>query len=130
LQGFSEPPKKSALKRLVTLHQPKVVLFQETLADELSATKALSTLFLGWAFLGLDACGRSGGLAIGWCSRKINPLNSWASDSCLGIEVQVEGLGMILKIINVYGPHTDMIPLLELSLQQGASEDGKSNNRW
>jgi exonuclease III len=93
-----------------TLHQPEVVLFQETLADELSATKALSTLFSGWAFLGLDARGRSRGLAISWCSRKINPLNSWASNSCLKIEIQVEGLGLILKIINVYGPHTDKIP--------------------
>jgi hypothetical protein len=57
----------------------------------------------------LDARGRSGGLVIGWLSRKIKPLNSWASESCLGLEVLVEGLGMTLKILNIYGPHTDMI---------------------
>jgi hypothetical protein len=74
------------------------------------ATKTLSTLFPGWDFLGLDARGRSGGLAIGWCSRSIKLLNSWASDSCLGIDVQVEGLGLEVKIINAYGPHTDRIP--------------------
>jgi hypothetical protein len=65
---------------------------------------------MGWIFLGLDARGRSGGLAIGWCSRSINILNSWDFDSCLGVDVQVEGLGLEVKIINAYGPHLDKIP--------------------
>jgi exonuclease III len=44
-KGLEIPHKKFSLKRLVSLHQPDVVLFQETLADEVSATKTLSTLF-------------------------------------------------------------------------------------
>jgi exonuclease III len=109
-RGLASPQTKSALKRLVYLHQPKVVLFQETLANELSATKTLSTLFLGWDFLGLDTRGRSRGLAIGWCSRSIKLLKSWFFDSRMGIEVQVEGFGLEIKIINAYGPHIDQIP--------------------
>jgi hypothetical protein len=56
------------------------ILFAVTIFQQ----KSLSTLFPGWDFLGLDARGRSGGLAIGWCSRKINPLNSWASQLMSG----------------------------------------------
>jgi hypothetical protein len=79
------------------------------MVDEHTTTQSLSTLFPGWAFLGSDACGRSGGLVIGWLSIKIKPLNSWAFEFCLGFEVLVEGLGMTLKILNIYGPHTYMI---------------------
>jgi len=54
--------------------------------------------------------GCSGGLVIGWCSRSIKLLNSWAFDSCLGVDVQVEGIGLEVRIINVYGPQSDKIP--------------------
>jgi hypothetical protein len=113
LQGFGESPKKSALKRLVIIHQPDVVLFQETLADEAMATKILTSLFPGWFFLGLDARGRSGGLVIGWRARCIKLLNSWAFDSGLGGDFLVEGIGKVIRIINVYGPHTDQISFWE-----------------
>jgi hypothetical protein len=59
------PQNKSTLKRLVSLHYPDVVIFQETLTDEVMATKILTSLLPGWLFLGLDASDRSGGLVIG-----------------------------------------------------------------
>jgi exonuclease III len=83
-RGLASPQKNPALKRLVTLHQPDVVLFQETLADEITTTKILTSLLSGWNFLGMDARGRSGGLVLGWRSRSIKLLNSWDLDSCLG----------------------------------------------
>ena len=86
-QGLASPPKKSALKRLVTLHQLEVVLLQEMMANEHTTTQSLSTPFLGWAFLGLDACGRSGGLVIGWLSINIKPLNSSALEQILVLEM-------------------------------------------
>jgi hypothetical protein len=110
----------------VTLHQPDVIFLQETLADERTATQALLSLFPGWDFLGLDAHGRLGGLVIGWLSRKINLLNSWASDSCLGLEVQTEGLGMTLKLLNIYGPNTKDT-LLEHPLKKRTIEVRKRN---
>jgi exonuclease III len=106
-RGLVSPPKKSALKRLVLLNQPDIVLLQETLADEDTTTKLLSTLFSGWSFLGLDARGRLGGLAIGWRARSIKLINSWAFDSGIGGDFLVEGIGKEFRIINVYGPHTD-----------------------
>jgi exonuclease III len=99
--------KKSALKRLVLANQPDFVLLQETLADKEMTTKLLSALFPGWYFVGLDARGRSGGLVIGWRARRSKLLNSWAFDSALGGDFLVEGIGKELRIINVYGPHTD-----------------------
>jgi exonuclease III len=107
-RGLASPSKKSSLKRLVMSHQPDVLFLQETLADECSATQALLKLFPGWDFLGLDAIGRSGGLVIGWNQKKIKLLNSWASDSCLGVEVLVKGLGKTLRLLNIYGPNTDI----------------------
>jgi hypothetical protein len=107
LLGFIKPLKKSALKRLVTLHQPNIIFLEETLADEHSATQALLNLFPGWAFLGLDASGRSGGLVTGWNLRRLKPLNSWASYSCLGLEVLTEGLGLTLTLLNIYEPNTN-----------------------
>jgi exonuclease III len=105
--GLLNPSKKSTLKRLVNLHQLDAIFLQETLVDERTATQALLSLFPGWDFLGLDAHGRSGVLLIGCISQKINLLNSWASDSCLGLEVPAEGLGMTLIILNIYGPNTN-----------------------
>jgi hypothetical protein len=63
-------------------------------------------LFPGWDFLGMDASEISEGLINGWNLRKIKPLKSWASDSCLGLKVLVEGLGMTLNLLNIYGPNT------------------------
>jgi hypothetical protein len=34
-------------------------------------------------------------------------LNSWELDSVLGGDFVVEGIGKEIRIINVYGPHTD-----------------------
>jgi exonuclease III len=108
-RGLASPSKKSALKRLVTLHQPDVFFLQETLADESTATQALVNLFPGWAFMGMDTNERSGGLVIGWNLRSIKLLSSWASDSCLGLEVLDEVLGLTLNLLNIYGPNTDRI---------------------
>jgi len=65
-RGLAIPQTKSALKQLVIIHQPDVVLFQETLADKAMATKILTSLFSGWFLLDMDARGSSGGLVIIW----------------------------------------------------------------
>jgi exonuclease III len=112
-RGLENPQKKSALKWLVFLYQPDAVLFQETLADKAVATKIITALISGWVFLGLDAKGRSGVLVIIWRSRCIKLLNSLAFDSSLGGDFLVEGIGKVITIINVYGPHTDQISFWE-----------------
>jgi hypothetical protein len=35
--------------------------------------------------------------------------NSWASESCLGVDIFLEGLGLELRLLNVYGPYSDRI---------------------
>ena len=70
------------------------------------ATKILTSLLPCCIFLGLDARGR-GGLVIDRISRCIKILNFWAFESYLGGDFMVEGIGKEIRIINVYGPHTD-----------------------
>jgi hypothetical protein len=82
----------------------------------LTISATLSSLLLGWLFMGLDAAGRSGGLATGWRTKSIKLLNSWALNSCLGIDIFVEGLGKEFRILNVYGPYLDRTPFWETLL--------------
>jgi exonuclease III len=112
-RGLASPHKKSSLKRLITTQQPDIILLQETLADSTTVSSTLATLFPGWHFEGIDATGRSGGLATGWRTRSIKLLNSWALNSCLGVDIFVEGLGKGIQILNIYGPYLERTPFWE-----------------
>jgi exonuclease III len=85
-RGLASPHKKYSLKRLLTTQQPDVLLLQETMVDSTTTSTTLVTLLPGWHFEGIDAFGRSGGLITGWHSRSIKLLNSWALNSCLGVD--------------------------------------------
>jgi exonuclease III len=92
-RGLVSPHKKSTLKRLINTQQPDIILLQEMMADSSAISATLSSLLLGWHFMGIDVVGRSGGLAMGWRTKSIKLLNSWALNSCLGIDIFMEGLG-------------------------------------
>jgi hypothetical protein len=77
------------------------------------ATNILTALISRWVFLGLDAKGRSGVLVNRWRARCIKFSNSLAFDYGLGGDFLVEGIGKVITIINVYGPHTDQISFWE-----------------
>jgi exonuclease III len=82
-RGLASSLKKLALKRLVLTNQPDIVLLQETLSDEEVATKILSTLLPGWAFMGQSPKGRSGELVIGWRSQKNKTHKLMGNGLCL-----------------------------------------------
>ena len=106
-RGLASSPKKIAIKRLLLTNQQDIIFLQETLSDEEVATKMLSTLLPGWAFMDQSPKGKSGELVIGWRSRRIKLINSWAMDYVLGGDFLLEGIGKEFRIINIYGPHTD-----------------------
>jgi exonuclease III len=106
-RGLASPPKKLVLKRLITHHQPSVILLQETMSLEASVTNSLESLFPSWKFIRIDATGRSGGLAVRWCKKSVKLQNSWALESCLGVDLFLEGLGLELRVLNVYGPYSE-----------------------
>jgi hypothetical protein len=55
--------------------------------------------------MGIDANGHSGALALGWLPSKIIIINSWALDSTIGADIQIEGMGFDFRIVNIYGPY-------------------------
>jgi hypothetical protein len=65
----------------------------------------LKKLLLSSDFMGIDANGHSRGLVLGWLPSKIRILNSWALDSTIGTDIQIEGLGSDFRIVNIYGPY-------------------------
>jgi hypothetical protein len=58
-----------------------MLLLQETLGDSGEISKVLESILPLWEFIGLDAKGRSRGVAIGWHRREIKILNSWGVES-------------------------------------------------
>jgi hypothetical protein len=80
------------------------------MVEEALVTKMLEALIPSWNFIGSNSFGQSGGLAIGWNTRLVKVTNSWALDSCLGVDLQMEGLGQELRILNVYGLYSDRAP--------------------
>jgi hypothetical protein len=76
--------KKLAIKCIIDLHSPSILLLQETMIVGSKAIDSFTKSFLDWDFLALDAIGKLGGILSGW--RKSSPklFNSWASPSVPG----------------------------------------------
>jgi len=75
--------------------------------DEASVVHVLESLLASWSFVGIDAKGRFGGLVIGWNPQSFRAINTWALNSCVGVDFLVEGLGLEFRVLNVYGPYSD-----------------------
>jgi hypothetical protein len=56
-KGLSNPTKKLAIKRLVDLHQPSILLLQESMMEGKKSISLLSPLFPRWGFTSVDASG-------------------------------------------------------------------------
>jgi hypothetical protein len=54
---------------------------------------------------------------MGWNSWFVKVLNSWALDSCLGVDFLLEGVGMEFKVLNVYGSYVACTPFWETLLK-------------
>jgi hypothetical protein len=70
-------------------------------------TQKLEMFLHGWKFMGIDANGRLGGLAIGWHSHFVKILNSWALASYISVDILEEGVGLEFRVLNVYGPYIE-----------------------
>jgi exonuclease III len=65
-RGLAGSLKRTSLYRLVELNQPNIMMLQETMGEEVVIIPWLFSLLKTWEFVGSDARGHSGGLAIGW----------------------------------------------------------------
>jgi len=124
-RGLAGPKKKSALKRVLTLEHPDVILLQETLGEGDIIKEHLESWFTGWSFVTLDVRGRSGGLAVGWRTSALKVISAWGMESVLGVEVMSVELGISLLVINIYGPYLNRIPFWD-SLFHNPMLDGES----
>eukprot|EP00253_Pinus_taeda_P013627 PITA_13627 len=76
-RGLARTDKKLALRRLLSTSPIDVIFLQGTLSF-VEAISLLSQLMLpDWSFIGLDASGHSGGIALGFNLHTINLCNCW-----------------------------------------------------
>ena len=112
-QGLAGPLKRPALRRVVDLKNPDVMLLQDTLGVGDVIKAKLESWFLGWQFVTLDVRGRSGGLAMGWNTHMVKALNIWGLDFVLGMTLQGLDQGDPVDVFNIYGPYLNRIPFWE-----------------
>lgn len=108
-RGLANPKKRLALKRLMHESRCDIIFLQETLCTSEVAMRTLQALRPGWIFHGMDASGRSGGLAIGINPRKSRPLSTWGGRGFLGMDIFLGDLGFSIRIINIYGPNLNRL---------------------
>jgi len=121
-RGLVGPPKKSALRRVVSLECPDVLLLQETLGVGEEVRMKLEIWFSRWHFEALDVKGRSGGLVVGWDERKVKVLNLWGMDSVLGMITSALDLEEVFMIMNIYGPYLDRVSFWEAFFSKNISK--------
>eukprot|EP00253_Pinus_taeda_P003262 PITA_03262 len=109
-RGFSSPPKKLALRRLLTISQPDIILLQETLCPADTLIQSFKSWLPSWTFHAIDATGRSGRLAIGIHNKTIRIRNIWGGRGFIGLDTYVLSMEMDLRVINVYGPCSSRDP--------------------
>ena len=122
-RGFTRAHKKYSLKRVVSIEHPDFLLLQETLGTREEVKARMENLLPRWSFTTVDALGRSGGLAIGWNSQKIQVLNTWGLDSSIGITFLLPTLKETVHLLNIYGPYMNRKPLSNTLLNKSFFKD-------
>lgn len=112
-RGLESTQKKLALKRMLMVHKPYVILLQETLGSEHEVSLHLSTISSSFSFLAQSARGLSSGLAIGWNQSTVKILNSRGASFGMGIQAHWAEAALSLNIINIYGPYSNRIDFWE-----------------
>jgi hypothetical protein len=106
-RGLANPAKNLAIKQLIDLHSPSILLLQETMIVGSKAVDSFTKSFPDWDFLALDASGKSSGILTGWRKSSLKLLNSWASPSVLGTHFFSKELNLDFLYTNIYGPYSD-----------------------
>jgi hypothetical protein len=110
-RGVASPVKKYSLKRLVESSRPDIITYSRNNGGVKDIVRLCIT-FKHWNFIGVDANGHLGDLAIGW-NQKVKILNSWGFESGMGVEACHRELGEVFQILNVYGPYADHVQFWE-----------------
>ena len=106
-RGLASKPKKLVVCRLVEDKHVDVLFLQDFMGNGQLFVVELKSMFKGWTFLSLDACGKYGGLLLGWRSRFSHLLNYWGVDSGLCASLFSFELNLDICVVNIYGPYID-----------------------
>jgi len=112
-RGLAGPLKRPALRRVIDLEHPDILMLQETLGEMEAVKSKLEAMMPGWVFHCLDVRGRSGGIATGWNPRTVKIVNVWGMDSVLGCSLFSSDIGEEITLLNIYGPYQDRVPFWE-----------------
>eukprot|EP00253_Pinus_taeda_P019805 PITA_19805 len=102
-RGLARPKTKLTLCRMIVVEPIEVIFLQENLGIVEAISHLLESMLPIWIFLGLEADGRSGRVALGYNSCAINLRNSWGGSGHIGVDLFIADLGMEIRSYNVYG---------------------------
>jgi hypothetical protein len=106
-RGLAGSLKITSLYMLVESNQPDIMMLHETMGEEVVIIPQLFSLLKSWEFVGSDARGHSGGLAIGWNPKIVKVISSWGFESGLGLNILSKETGSEVTILNLYGPYQE-----------------------
>ena len=118
-KGLASTRKKLALKRMMEVLSPEVILLQETMGPEMEVEILLSSLLPLYSFTTQSAIGHSRGLSIGWKKSSIQCTNSWGSSFGIGAQLCWEDTNATLTIVNIYGPYSNRSKLWDSFRKSG-----------
>ena len=108
-RGLASTQKKLALKRMIQVQKPNIILLQETLGTEEEVSRVLSSISSSFTFLAQSAKGHLGGLAIVWNPTMLCCENSWGASFGMGMEIFEAEANLHLNLINIYGPYNGQV---------------------
>jgi hypothetical protein len=104
---LANPTKNSSIRRLSKIHDPTILLLQETMIGGDKEIKSFSASYIEWEFLSLDYHGKSGGILTRWKKISLKLINSWAMPSVLVTLFLSNEISIFFLFMNIYGPYLE-----------------------
>ena len=99
-------PKKLALKRLLAITRPTVLLLQETMIEGQNAEEVVKECIKDWGMTSSDSDGHSGGTLTAW-SHALNLISIKRFGTVIGTELEDSEIWKHFMVLNIYGPFYD-----------------------
>ena len=110
---LGNPSKILSLGRLITLHNPDILLLHETLVVGDSIISYLKTYLSRWNFICMKDVGISSGFISRWKTISLSCSTCWDISSIPGDVPYSRDLGTSFTLLNIYGPHTHRVDFVD-----------------
>jgi len=111
-RGVGSAPKILALKRLIEISKPDIVLIQETMCLAAKAKEVFSIFMKEWTLVASNATGLYEGL-LTTLKPNISVFNLVLIPSGFFVEILNKSLSCPLSVLKFYGPYADRFPFWE-----------------